>query len=109
MDALLQEYTDSKNIVYIFIKNNGKILARSNWENEKETPIEDKNIEIKEKSLSKIMPTETVPKSSIELNRGFTIVGKPKEQKLKHGFNHNFYTLKSEFDEIIDNQKEDLT
>ena len=46
LDALLQEYTDSKNIVYIFIKNNGKILARSNLENEKETPIEDKNIEI---------------------------------------------------------------
>lgn len=86
-----------------------KLIVEQSLKRKELKEVVDKNIEIKEKSLSKIMPTETVPKSSIELNRGFTIVGKPKEQKLKHGFNHNFYTLKSEFDEIIDNQKEDLT
>ena len=46
LDALLTEYTNSKNIVYIFISNNNKILASSNWKNHDEIPIQDKNIEI---------------------------------------------------------------
>ena len=49
LDALLLEYTNSKNIVYIFILNNKKILSNSNWTNENEIPIEDKNIETSKK------------------------------------------------------------
>ena len=49
LDALLLEYTNSKNIVYIFILNNQKILSSSNWMSEKEIPIQDKNIETSKK------------------------------------------------------------
>ena len=45
LDALLLEYTNSKNIVYIFILNNQKILSSSNWANTNEMPSQDKNIE----------------------------------------------------------------
>jgi hypothetical protein len=86
-----------------------KLIVDQSFKRKAHKEIVEKNIEEKEKSLSKIMPTETVPKSSIELNKGFTIVGKPKEKKLIQGFNHNFYTIKSDFDEINENQKEDLT
>lgn len=41
-------------------------------------------------------------KSSIDTNRGFTIVGKPKDLLPKSNFNHNFYTIKSEFDNLIE-------
>ena len=46
LDALLLEYTNSKDVVYMFISNNNKIIANSNWKNQDEIPIQDKNIEI---------------------------------------------------------------
>ncbi len=47
--------------------------------------------------------------SYIELKKGFSIVGKPKPEKILTGFNHEFYTIKSDVDNIMSNQKDDLT
>lgn len=67
------------------------------------------NKKSREKKVEKLIPQETNYKSSIELNKGFTILGKPTENKIKQGFNHHFYTLRSEFDVIMENQRTDLT
>ena len=45
LDSLLQEYTNSRKIDYIFILKNEKIIANSNWK-DKNLPVESLNLDI---------------------------------------------------------------
>ena len=112
-----QEYMESLNEKWEEINNlklNNSMEKQKFIVENKEKRIELKNIvsnnkkEIDEK-LKNIKPNETEIKSSIELNKGFSIVGKPKEVKIKTGFNHALYSIKSDFELIGENIKDDLT
>lgn len=90
------------------MENQQLIVQRSEKRQDLMDIVNKNKDEIKKKQIE-ITPIESNIKSSIELNKGYTIVGKPKEIKYKQGFNHNFYTIKSEFDMIKESQREDLT
>ncbi len=45
LDSLLTEYTQAKDIVYIFIVKEGRIIANSNWKGKNKFPRQDKKLD----------------------------------------------------------------
>lgn len=103
----LIEELKSKNL----LENQAKMVENMNKRKELKMIVDDNksklNKEFEEKEKNNHIETKVI--SSIELNKGFSIVGKPKPEKMLTGFNHEFYTIKSDVDNIMSNQKDDLT
>ena len=74
----------------------------------KEKVEENKTKLIKEDEDEKynILSSHNLPIIKNNVSKGCTIVGKPKDIISKSNPNHNFYTIKSEFDNIIEESKE---
>ena len=64
---------------------------------------------IKGERQKNMVPYESELKGSIDPNKGYTMLGKPKDLKVNQGFNHQFYPMKSDYEKIVENQKSDDT
>ena len=86
------------------MENQKHIVDLINKRNNHKEIVHNNKINIDNQIYEKQFNTPYLPpvKSSIEINKGFSIVGKPKEIKNKSSSSDKFYLLKSEFDQLVE-------